>query len=60
MLKRLWYVVLWTFPVLGWNATGEWAGLLAGVFVAVALYGITEGALWLIRRLRGKESAAPD
>jgi hypothetical protein len=60
MLKRLWYVVLWTFPLFGWNSTGEWAGLLAGVLLAVALYGITESVLWLIRRLRDKESAAPD
>lgn len=60
MLKRLWYVVLWTFPLFGWNTTGEWAGLLAGLFAAVALYGITEGVLLLIRRQRDKESKPAD
>lgn len=60
MLKGLWYLGLWTIPVYGWNTTGEWTGLLAGVLAAVALYGITECALWVIRRLRDKESKPAD
>jgi hypothetical protein len=54
MLKRLWYLALWIIPVYAWNATGEWEGLLAGILVALALYGITEGVPRLKRRLQEK------